>query len=148
MLQALKHILLNFFVEYSKTGICRAKPIFLIFAPKLRLWVLAEALVRSASSRRFYRVPTMYVLSKNKKNIKIFLLKIFIFYNLKNSILQGHVFVMSWTHLRIFSWYFQTVWPYLHHELVAGIASQDDAEKKKVSLRESNAMGSYIVHNV
>ena len=28
--------------------------------------------VRTASPRRFYRVPTMHVLSKNKKNIKIF----------------------------------------------------------------------------
>ena len=34
---------------YSKTGVCRGKPIFLIFAPKHRLWVL----VRTASARRF-----------------------------------------------------------------------------------------------
>ena len=35
------------------------------------------------------------VLSKNKKNIKIFQRKIFIFYNFKNIfILHGHVFVM------------------------------------------------------
>ena len=35
------------------------------------------------------------VLSKNKKNIKNFLLKIFNFYNLKNlCILHGHVFVV------------------------------------------------------
>ena len=34
---------------YSKTGICRGIPIFLIFAPKHRLWVL----VRTASPRRF-----------------------------------------------------------------------------------------------
>ena len=40
-------------------------------------------------------VPTIYVLSKNKKNIKKFLLKIFIFYNFKNTcILHGRVFVM------------------------------------------------------
>ena len=30
---------------YSKTGVCRGIPIFLIFAPKHRLWVL----VRTAS---------------------------------------------------------------------------------------------------
>ena len=30
------------------------------------------------------RLPTINVLSKNKQNIKISLLKIFIFYNLKN----------------------------------------------------------------
>ena len=41
------------------------------------------------------RVPTIYVLSKNKKNIKDFLLKFFNFYNLKNlCILHGRVFVM------------------------------------------------------
>ena len=34
---------------YSKTGIWRGIPVFRIFAPKHRLWVL----VRTASSRRF-----------------------------------------------------------------------------------------------
>ena len=34
---------------YTKTGVCRGIPIFLIFAPKHRLWVL----VRTASARRF-----------------------------------------------------------------------------------------------
>ena len=34
---------------YSKTGVCRGIPIFLIFAPKHRLWVL----VRTASARGF-----------------------------------------------------------------------------------------------
>ena len=34
---------------YRKTGVCRGKPIFLIFALKHRLWVL----VRTASPRRF-----------------------------------------------------------------------------------------------
>ena len=58
-----------------KTGVCRDIPIFLIFAPKHRLWVL----FRTPSARRFYCVPTIYVLSKNKKNIKNILLKIFIF---------------------------------------------------------------------
>ena len=38
---------------------------------------------------------TIYVLSKNKKNIKMFQLNIFIFYNFKNlCILHGHVFIM------------------------------------------------------
>ena len=41
------------------------------------------------------RVPTIYVLSKNKKNIKFFLQKIFFFYSYKNlCILHGQVFVM------------------------------------------------------
>ena len=60
---------------YSKTGVCRGIPIFLIFTPKHRLWVL----VRTASARRFKCVPTTYVLSKNKKNITNFLLNIFNF---------------------------------------------------------------------
>ena len=34
---------------YSKTGVCRGIPIFLIFAPKHRLWVL----IRTASPRQF-----------------------------------------------------------------------------------------------
>ena len=45
--------------------------------------------------RRFYRVPTSYVLSKNKKNIAPFHLKIIIFTAVKKrSILHGRVFVM------------------------------------------------------
>ena len=39
--------------------------------------------------------PTIYVLSKNKKNIKNFQLKIFSFQSSKNlCLLHGHVFVM------------------------------------------------------
>ena len=69
---------------YSKTGVCRGIPIFLIFAPKHRLWVL----VRTASP--------IYVLSKNKKNIEIFQMKFSIFIGEKNLyILHGQVFVMS-----------------------------------------------------
>ena len=34
---------------YSKTGVCRGIPFFLIFAPKHGLWVL----VRTASARQF-----------------------------------------------------------------------------------------------
>ena len=41
---------------------------FLIYALKHRLWVL----VRTASMRRFCRVPTINVLSKNEKNIIFF----------------------------------------------------------------------------
>ena len=45
--------------------------------------------------RRFLRVPTIYVLSKNKKNVSFFHLKITIFTAVKYcSILHGHVCVM------------------------------------------------------
>ena len=43
-----------------------------------------------------YNDPTIYVLSENKKNIKIFLMKIFNYYNLRKIyLLHGHVFVMG-----------------------------------------------------
>ena len=61
----------------------------------LRLWVL----VRTASLRQFKRVPTIYVLSKNKKNITIVHLKFIIFTAVKYcsiGILHGHVCVMNW----------------------------------------------------
>ena len=58
-----------------KLGFAGVYLFFLIFAPKHRLWVL----VRTASPRRFKRVPAIYVLSKNKKNIEIFLMKFSIF---------------------------------------------------------------------
>ena len=54
-----------------KLGFTGVYIIFLISAQKHRLWVL----VRTA----FERVPTIYVLSRNMKNIEIFYLKIFIF---------------------------------------------------------------------
>ena len=45
---------------------------------------------------RFLRVPTIYVLSKIKKIIKILYLKFFIFTTVKNRcLLHGHVFVMN-----------------------------------------------------
>ena len=47
---------------------CKGVYIFLIFALKQRLWVF----VRSASVRWFSRVPTIYVLSKNKKKTHFF----------------------------------------------------------------------------
>ena len=60
---------------------------FLIFAPKHRLWVL----VRTASVRRFRRggsnvYPQSMFWSQNKKNILTFLLKIFNYFNLRNSL--------------------------------------------------------------
>ena len=71
----------------AKLGYAGVYLFFLIFAPKHRLWVLDC-------------VPTIYVLSKNKKNVKQFLLKIFIFCNLKNHCsLHGQVFVMTYLDL-------------------------------------------------
>ena len=49
-----------------KLGFTRVYIIFLISAQKHGLWVL----VRSASARRFWGVPTIYVLSKNMKTIQ------------------------------------------------------------------------------
>ena len=68
----------------------RGIPIFPIFAPKHRLWVL----VRTAAARR---LPTIYVLSINKKNIKMFPMKFLFFaFETKNiCILHGQVFVMQ-----------------------------------------------------
>ena len=54
---------------YSKIVVYRGIHNFLIFALKHRLWVL----VRTASLRRFQRVPTIYVLSKNEKIINFFI---------------------------------------------------------------------------
>ena len=62
--------------------------IFVISAQKHRLWVL----IRTAS-----RVPTIYVLSRNMKNISIFYLKNCHFLVVKFSVyLNRHVFVMQW----------------------------------------------------
>ena len=55
-----------------KLGFTEIYIIFLISAPKQRLWVL----VRTASVRRFWQVHTIYVLSRNKKNIRIFIWKL------------------------------------------------------------------------
>ena len=74
---------------YSEIGVYMGIHFFLIFALKHRLWVLVRTL------RRFQRVHTINVLSKNKKNITIFHLKIIFFTAVKNcSILHGRVFVM------------------------------------------------------
>ena len=58
---------------YRKTGECRGIPIFLSFAPKHRLWVHVN---RTASVRCSNVYPQS---SKNKKNIKAFLMKFSIF---------------------------------------------------------------------
>ena len=63
---------------------------FPFYALKYRSWVL----VRTAS-RRFLRVRTINVLSKNKKNITIFYSEISVFIAMKYCcILNGYVFVM------------------------------------------------------
>ena len=68
------------FLNIRKTCPCNVYPLELhfyiaklgyaevLFAPKHILWVF----VRIASTRRFLRVPTIYVLGKNNNNIKIF----------------------------------------------------------------------------
>ena len=74
-----------------KLGFTGVYIIFSYFCSKHRLWVL----VRTASPRRFC-VLTIYVLSRNMKNIRIFYLKIFNFLVVKFSIyLNRHVFVMT-----------------------------------------------------
>ena len=75
-----------------KLGFTGVYIIFLISAQKHRLWVL----VRTASARRFLRVPTIYVLSRNMKNISVFLSENFQFLEVKFSIyLNRRVFVMD-----------------------------------------------------
>ena len=59
-----------------KLGFTRVYIIFLISAQKHRLWVP----VWTASPRRFKRVPTIYVLNRTKKNIRVFYLKSFSFW--------------------------------------------------------------------
>ena len=76
--------------DIAKLGYAGVYLIFLIFAPKHRLWVL----VRTASAWRFQRVPTIYVLSKDKKTIKTFLLNFFMLLQLKKSM------YIAWTCFR------------------------------------------------
>ena len=65
---------------------------FLIFALKHILWVLDK----TGSMRRFLRVPTIYILSKNMKIVKQIQLKTVIFTAVKNRcILHGCVFVLK-----------------------------------------------------
>ena len=65
-----------------KLGFYRVYIIFLISAQNHRLWVL----VRTASPRRFERVPTIYILSRNMKNKISFLPKKFRVLEVKFSI--------------------------------------------------------------
>ena len=75
-----------------KLGFTGVNIIFLISAQKHKLWVI----FRTASARRFWRVPTIYVLSRNMKNIRVFYLKIFSFWRWNFSIyLNRRVFVMK-----------------------------------------------------
>ena len=67
---------LNPYFYIVKLGFTGVYIIFLISAQKHRLWVLS----RTASLRRFYQVPTIYVLSRNMKYIRDFYLKIFSFW--------------------------------------------------------------------
>ena len=69
-----------------KLGFTGVYIIFLIPAPKHRLWVL----VRTALPRRFYRVPTIYVLSRK---YQFFLSKNCLFLKVKFSIYLNSVFV-------------------------------------------------------
>ena len=59
------------FIQKNRGGVL---PIFLIFDPKHTLWVLVRA-----TSAIDPHVPTIYVLSKNKKNMKNFTMKFSIF---------------------------------------------------------------------
>ena len=64
---------------YSKAGVCSGMTIFLIFAPKHRLWVLAEAVLMCTHNLCFEQKQEKYR-------------KIFMFYNFRNHcILHGHV---------------------------------------------------------
>ena len=80
----------NFYIV--KLGFTGVYFIFLISAQKHRLWVL----VKTASARRFERVPQIYVLSRNMKNIRVFLSEYFQFLEAKFSkYLNRRVFVMT-----------------------------------------------------
>ena len=77
-----------------KLGFTGVYIIFLISTQKLRLWVL----VRTASPRRFYRVPTIHVLSRYMKKYQSFLPENFQFLEVKFSVyLNRRVFVMDTT---------------------------------------------------
>ena len=83
---------LNSTFLFVKLGFTGVYIIFLISAQKHRLWVL----IGTASSRRFQRVPTIYVLSRNVKNIRFFYTENFHFSMIKFSIyFNRHVFVID-----------------------------------------------------
>ena len=71
-------IIMLYIVQNTITGVYSGCIFFtfpLTCLIKQRLWVL----VRTASVRRFLRVPTIYVLSKNKENVKIIIFNFVIF---------------------------------------------------------------------
>ena len=73
---------------YSKSGVYKGIPIFLFLIQNIDCGYSLE----------------IYVSSKNKKNIKIFLLKIFNFYNFdKICLSHGHVFVMCTSGIHVIS---------------------------------------------
>ena len=65
----------HFYIHVVKLGFTGVCIIFLISAQKHRLWVL----VRTTSVRQFQHVPTIFVLSRNMKNIRIFIRKLSVF---------------------------------------------------------------------
>ena len=72
-------------------------PLVLIYAQKHRLWVL----VRTASARRFKRVPINLCFEQKYENISVFLSENFQFLVVKFSIyLNRRVFVMFYGELR------------------------------------------------
>ena len=92
----------NRFSCVAAQGVCRDIPVFLIFAAIHSLSVL----VRTASARQFKRVPTIYVLSKNKKNVKTFQQKIFNFYSFRKiCLLHWRVFAIHFFFFSIISNY-------------------------------------------
>ena len=86
-----------------KLGFSGVYTFFLISAQKHRLWVL----VRTASPRWFERVPTVYVLSRNMKNIVFFVRKFSVFFRrnfLYTFVIEQACFRNAFRHMK-----FQTV---------------------------------------
>ena len=84
---------------FSKTGVFRGITIFSYFFLNIDCGYSLEQPL----------IPTIYVLSKNKKNFNFFQLKIFNFYSLgKTCILYGCVFVIVFIHFRQYE-------AFLHH---------------------------------
>ena len=69
----------SFFYFWGFVGLTGVYISFLILLKEHRLWVL----VRTASPRRYKRVPTIYVLSRNMKKYQIFLSENFPFFGCK-----------------------------------------------------------------
>ena len=109
-----------FIVKLGFTGVYI---IFLISAQKHRLWIL----VRTASPRRFWRVPTIYVLSRNKKKYQFFYMKIFSFWrwnflyilNRRVSVMVCLLYLLVWlVGCVLWSWFLLDIfipWPTQHY---------------------------------